>query len=409
MKKTLLFLFCLSLALWATAGSAMANLAANTEIINSAKLTYTGGTESATVSVTVALVPAQPNVSITNSTGVYTAPDTPALTNSVVITSAANGPVDYTVTPSVVAGAGTANSDSPSVTAVSTVSIGASVTTGTSGTTFVTVPASGASGNNAAVNGIGVTDTIVFTVGGNTTTKQVTSTTDNGDGTFRLNWTGAIPDAAVPAAGVQVGEQTTVTLSVLPGTVSTSGTDITVTVQAVVTTNGAADATATNSTPNTWTTPSSPSVSMDKYVRNITTTAYNPAVGGTPFTINGADRDYFTAGVTGKTGDTLEYVIVASSLAGGADLTGCAISDLIPEAFVTLKIGVYGVNNVFYIAPDGATSSYTAGAVGIQQASFVAGSNPNLIVNVGDGASNTLTGTIPVGQSVTIAYQVTIK
>jgi hypothetical protein len=362
----------------------MANLAANTDIINSAKLTYTGGTESATVSVTVALVPAQPNVSITNSTGAYTAPNTPALTDSVVITSAANGPVDYTVTPSVVAGAGTANSDAPSVTAVS-------------------------SGNNAAVNGIGVTDTIVFTVGGNTTTKQVTSTTDNGDGTFRLNWTGAIPDAAVPAAGVQVGEQATVTLSVLPGTVSTSGTDITVTVQAVVTTNGAADATATNSTPNTWTTPSSPSVSMDKYVRNITTTAYNPAVGGTPFTINGADRDYFTAGVTGKTGDTLEYVIVASSLAGGADLTGCAISDLIPEAFVTLKIGVYGVNNVFYIAPDGATSSYTAGAVGIQQASFVAGSNPNLIVNVGDGASNTLTGTIPVGQSVTIAYQVTIK
>ena len=47
--------------------------------------------------------------------------------------------------------------------------------------------------------------------------------------------------------------------------------------------------------------------------------------------------------------------------------------------------------------------------MGANQASFVAGSNPNLIVNVGTGASNIATGTIPVGKSVTIAYQVTIK
>ncbi len=46
------------LALAAMAGSAFANTAANTAIVNSAKLTFTGGSANATVTVTVALVPA---------------------------------------------------------------------------------------------------------------------------------------------------------------------------------------------------------------------------------------------------------------------------------------------------------------------------------------------------------------
>lgn len=398
--------FTLALALLLPASRALANVAANTEIVNSAKLTYTGGTANATVTVKVNQVPSAPNVSITDTNGGYTAPDTPALTNTVRITSTANGPASYTVAPTVSA---SSNTTGPTVTGGDTVTIGATVTTGTSTVNYLTIPASGASGSGSAVNGIAVTDMIVFTVNGNTYTQQVTGTTDNGDKTFRLILDSAIPLADVPLAGVQVGEQATVNLSVLPGTVQTAGTNIDVTVQAVVSTAGVGDVTVINTNPNYWTTPS-PSVLMNKYVRNLTTAASNPAPGsGDTFTINTIGREYFTAGVTGKTGETLEYVIVASSLAGGADLTGCAISDLIPEAFVTLKTGVYGGNNVFYIAPDGATSSFTAAAVGANQASFVAGNNPNLIVNVGDGASNTLTGTIPVGQSVTIAYQVTIK
>jgi hypothetical protein len=394
--------FTLALALLAPATQALANVAANTEINNKATLTFDGGTASAIVTVTVALVPAQPNVIVNNATGAYTAPDTPALTDSVVVTSTANGPADYTVTPSV---SGSTNTTSPSVSGGATVSIGATVTTGTSGTTYVTVPASGASGDDSTVNGIGVNDTIVFTVGGNTFTRQITSTTDNGDGTFSLNWSGATD---VPASGVQVGEQKTVNLSVLPGTVNTPGTDITVTVQAVVGTSGVSDVTAANATPNSWTTPS-PNVNMTKYVRNLTDSAANPSAGsGTTLTINSFSREYFTSGVTGQTDDTLEYVIVASNT-GGADLTGCAISDLIPEDFVDLKTGVYGSDDVFYIDHAGTTDTFAAGAVGANQASFVAGSDPNLVVNVGTGASNALTGTIPAGQSVTISYQVTIK
>ena len=402
MRKLILILICLSFAISLSAGNVLANTAANTEIINNATLTFNGGAASATVTVTVALVPSQPNISITDTNGAYTAPDTPALTDSVRITSTANGPADYTVTPSI-------NSDSntsgAAVNGGPTVAIGASVTTGTSSTTYVTVPASGAGGDDAEVNGIAVGDTIVFTVGGTTYTRQVTSTTDNADGTFRLNWSGA---TAVPSAGVQVGEQRTVNLSVLPGTVAIPGTDITAEVTAAVGTAGVADVSVTNSNPNAWTTPS-PNVSMTKYVRNISDGAFNPAAGsGTSFTINTISREYFTSGVTGQPGHTLEYVIVASNV-GATELTGAAISDLIPEAFVTLETGVYGTGDVFYIAPDTSTASFTAGAIGANQASFVAGNDPNLIVNVGTGASNLLTGAIPAGDSVTISYQVTIK
>lgn len=397
--------FLLALALFLPATQALANVAANTEIVNNARLTFDGGSANASVTVTVALVPSQPNVTITNANGAYTAPDTPALTNSVRITATANGPADYAVTPSVDS---FGNATNPTVSGGATVAIGASVTTGTSGTTFVTVPAGGAGGNDSAVNGIGVNDTIVFTVNGNTYTRQITSTTDNGDGTFRLNWTGAIPGADVPASGVQVGEQVTVNLSVLPGTVNDPGSDITVTAQAVVGTAGVADVSVPNSAPNTWTTPS-PNVTMTKYVRNLTTGSSNPAAGsGTSFTINTITREYFTAGVTGKTSDTLEYVIVATNT-GGADLTGCAIADLVPVDFVSFKTATYGSNDIFYIDPAGATATFAAGSVGANQASFVSGNDPNLIVNVGNGADNASTGTIPSAQGVTVAYQVTIR
>lgn len=406
MKKIMLFMFCLTFAVAAAAGSALANVAANTAIINTARLTFTGGSANASVTVTVSLVPSSPNLSITDTNSAYTAPNTPALTNSVRITATANGPADYTVTPTVVAGAGTTNSTAPavSVTGAATVTIGATVTTGTSGTTYVTVPASGASGNNAAVNGIAVNETILFTVNGTAYNRAVTSTTDNGDGTFRLYWSGAIAGLDVPAAGVQVGEQTTVNLSVLPGTVQTAGTNITVTVQAVVSTSGAGDVNVTNTNANFWTTPS-PNVNMTKYVRN-TGLSGNPAAGsGTSYTINTVGHEYFTSGVTGKPGETLEYVIVASNV-GATDLTGAAISDGLPVDFVTLKTGVYGGDDVFYIDPDNVPDSFPAAAVGANQASFV---SPNLVVNVGTGASNALTGTIPAGKGVTVAFQVTIN
>ncbi len=409
MRKLFLALTCLTLAVGLLAGSALANTAANTAIVNNAQLTFDGGSASATVTVSVSLVPSLPNVIITDTNGAYTAPDTPALTDSVIITSTANGPADYTVTPAI---DNSTNTTGPSVeiaggAANTTVSIGASVTTGTSATTYLTVPASGASGDDSAVNGIGVNDVIVFTFNSNTYTRTVTGTTDNGDGTFRIEWAAAIPGADIPDPGTQVGERLTVNLSVLPGTVQAAGTNIDVTVEAVVSTAVVGDVSETNTSPNYWTSPS-PSVVMAKYVRNASDATANPSAGtGSTFTINTVGNEYFTSGVSGEPGDVLEYVIQAQNV-GTSLLTGAALSDLIPEAFVTLQTGFYGGSDIYYEGPDG-TFTFIAGAVGANRASFVSGSNPNLVVNVGNGADSTTTGSIPAGETVLISYRVTIE
>jgi len=409
--KALFVVAALSLtALAVSAGSALANTAANTQITNQAKLTYTGGSAQAQVTVNVLLVPSNPNVIISSGTATYSGPNTPLIPDTVTITSTANGPASYTITASIPNG-GTTNvlaSNPASLTATTqtqTVTIGATVSTGTSSTTYVTVPQpASVSGSGSVVNGIGIGSNIVFTVNGHTYTEQVTSTTDKGDGTFQIGWLTAIPAADIPTVGVLVAEQKAVIVNVQPGTVQTAGTPITVNVSAQVT-GGISAVPVTTAAPNNWTTPN-PSVTFTKYVRNIT----NPVAGGglSPLTVNTVTSNYYTSGVTAKPGDLLEYVVVATNN-GVSDLTGSAISDLIPTAYVTLTTGGYSSRDVFYIDPTGATSSFTAAAVGANQASYVAANNPNLIVNVGTGASSSATGTIPAGKSVTIAYQVTVK
>jgi|GEM_PF-839926 len=408
-RAGLALLILAAFALVLPSGRAYANVAANTQIVNSAKLTYAGGSAAATVVVSVALVPSTPNVSITYGNAAYTAPNTPVISDTVTITATANGPASYSVTPAVGTTANVLGSNPATVNAPTpVVTIGATVTTGTSGTTFVTVPAGIAAGSGSAVNGIGPASTIIFTVNGNSYTRSGLTTTDNGNGTFTISWATPIPAADVPLAGVLIAEQKTVAVNVAPGTVLAPGSNMTVAVSATVSTPGAPSATATTASPNTWTTPS-PNVSLTKYVRNTSTPVVGSA-GATSFTINTVTSTFYTGGVTGKPGDTLEYVIVASNT-GATDLNSSALSDLVPTAYVNFVTspGPYGGKEVFYIDPANATTVFTAAAVGANQASWVSGNNPNLVVNVGTGASNSTPGTIPAGKSVTIAYQVTIK
>lgn len=390
----------------AGAGNAFANTAANTRIVNSAKLTYAGGSAAASVVVSVALVPSTPNVTISYGNADYTAPNTPGIVDTVTITATANGPAEYTVTPSIMEATNVV-SNSPSVNALTPkVTVGATVTTGTSGTTFVTVPAGIATGSGSAVNGIGVGSTIIFAAGGTNYTRTVTATTDNGDGTFTISW--ATPVGAAPAAGTLVAEQKAVSLDVLPGTVLSPGTSITVSVRASVSTPGAGAATADTASPNTWTT-TSPYVSITKYVRNVTSKVAGTA-GATTFTVNTVSNTYYTDGVVGKPGEVLEYVVQATNTSTTTDLSSSALSDVVPTAYVDLVTpGPYGGQDVFYVDPDNAPFTFTAAAVGANQASWVPASNPNLVVNVGRGAGKTATGTIPATKSVTIAYQVKIK
>ena len=411
----------LALALAVTALScaqtAGASTAANTAIVNKAVLTYNNGlTAESSVTVKVDLVPALPNVTITRGEAAYQGVDTPPIPNTVTITSAANGPETYTVTPTITA---STNSTDPSVTGGTPVVLGATITAGTGSSTSIIVPApmGGAITADSDVNGIAVNDIIVFTVNSHTYTPRVTSTQYNvTNNTFQINWanTDAIPAADILGAGVQVGERQQVNLSAKPGTINSLGLEITTTVKAEVTAPNFPANSATTAPANKWTS-TPPTITFQKYSRNVTV----PVAGsGTPHfnaSIEGntgaGSLPYYTGGVTGKPGDTIEYIIEASNSGTSAfDLTACSISDSVPTTYVTDLLTPYtGSRHIFYIDTDAVTTTINAGAVGANLASFVPGSTPNLVVNVGVSANNNTPGTIPIGKGVTIAYQVKIK
>ena len=236
--------------------------------------------------------------------------------------------------------------------------------------------------------------------------------------TFQINWANTSPiaagDLAGNVAGLQVGERQQVVLTAKPGTITTLGSSITSTLTAAVTAANFPTGSATTAPADSWSS-TPPTISFQKYSRNVT----NPVAGtGTAHTNGSIEGNtgtgslpYYTGGVTGKTGDVIEYVVeAANSSASLLDLTSCAISDTIPTTYVTDLLSPYtGSRQVFYIDNTGVapvTYDLTAGALGANLASYV---SPALVVNVGVGANNTTAGTIPIGKSVTIAYQVKIK
>jgi len=419
MRAVMKSLLALALAVPAVlcAQASFASTAANTAIVNRAVLSYNGGlTAESSVTVKVDLVPALPNVTITRGEAAYQGPDTPAIPNTVTITSSANGPATYTVTPSVT---GSSNATDASVTGGTSVVLGATITAGAGTTTSIVVPApiGGAITADSEVNGIAVNDIIVFTVNSHTYTPKVTSTQYNaGNNTFTINWanTEAILGTDILSAGAQVGERQQVNLTAKPGTITTLGLDITTTVKAEVTAPNFPTNSATTAPANKWTS-TPPTITFQKYSRNVSapvagtgTAHYNASIEGNT---GAGSLPYYTGGVTGKPGDTIEYVIEASNSGASAfDLTSCAISDYVPTTYVTDPQAAYtGSRQIFYIDTNAVTSTITAGAVGANLASYVAANSPNLIVNVGENANATTPGTIPIGKGITIAYQVKIK
>lgn len=420
MKKLFKLLPALSMAatIALSAASALANTAANTQIINKAQLNFSGGSAQSTSIVTVALIPSTPNVTITRGDAIYTGVNTPTMPNTVTIIATANGPADYTVAPSVTASTNTKGLPDvqPDVTGGTTIKIGASVTTGVSGATWITVPASGASGASPAeINGIAIGDTIVFTAGGTQYTPTVTGFTDNGllpngDHTYKINYTGA---TNIAPAGTQVGELKLVTLTASPGTINTLGTDLTTTVKAVVSTDAAPfggapaplDAEATTAPANKWTT-TNPNIVFFKYSRNVYNAAGNTnGVTSITYSINSNTNTYYRDGVTGKPGDTIEYIIQATNN-GATDISGCVISDQLPVASVSNPIVVtdYGSTQIYYSDTTNTVNNQT-----LAPGSLASYSSPNLSINVGVGATGALSGTIPSTKGVTVGYQVTIK
>jgi hypothetical protein len=378
-----------------SAASAWANIAANTQIINQATLSYNdgAGTRAATASVTVtiSLVPAAltivpgANQSTSYSTGA-------TLTDSFTVTSGANGPDTYNITAAVTGQTNTSGATATPVTA--TVTLGSSVTTAGSTKTVIVVPADGnLSGEVPGVNGIAVGDKVVI----NGDERTVTAIQDNATGTSTITLGSELSGA--PAAGVVVGERQVIQATVTPGTIVTPGTDVTVSVTATVTSQTSSGATAT-STPAILNTFTSGVANLSKYVRNIT----KPGSGTGAYVYNSIN--YYPAGVTAEPGNTLEYILVAANTSTSGGVSASVITDALPTTFVTFKPGVYtGSKDVTYVSDTNVVSFYSA-ASDTDQATYSA---PTLTVNVGTGATSSAGGTIPASGRVIVLYQVTVN
>jgi len=378
-----------------SAASAWANLAANTQIINQATLSYHDGagtrTATASVTVTVSLVPAAVTiVPGANQSTSYSSGAT--LTDSFTVTAGANGPDTYNITTAVTGSTNTTGATATPVT--TTVTLGATVTTAGSTNTVIVVPADGnLPGEVPGVNGIHVGDTVVI----NGESRTVTAIQDNATGTSTI--TLSSPLSSVPAAGVLVAERQVIQATVTPGTITTPGTDVTVSVTATVSsaTNPAATATSTPPVLNTFT---SGVANLSKYVRNVT----HPGSGtGTPYVYN--STNYYSAGVTAEPGDTLEYILVAANSSTSGGVSASVITDALPTTFVAFKAGVYGGKDVTYVSDTNVVSTLTA-AGGDDQATYSA---PTLTVNVGTGATHSDGGTIPENSRVLVIYQATVN
>lgn len=379
-----------------SAASAWANIAANTQIINQATLSYNDGagtrTATASVTVTISLVPTAltivpgPNQSTSYATGA-------TLTDSFTVTSGANGPDIYNITTAVTGQTNTSGATATPTAA--TVTLGASVTTAGSTATVIVVPADGnLSGEVPGVNGIAVGDTVVI----NGEARIVTAITDNATGTSTITLASALSGA--PAAGVVVGERQVIQATVTPGTITSPGTDVTVSVTATVTSQTSSGATAT-STPAILNTFTSGVANLSKYVRNIT----KPGSGtGVAYVYN--STNYYPAGVTAEPGNTLEYILVAANTSTSGGVTASIITDALPTTFVTFKPGVYtGSKDVTYVSDTNVVSYYTA-ASDSDQATYSA---PTMTVYVGTGATSSAGGTIPASSRVLVLYQVTVN
>src|SRR6266568_842500 len=161
--KICLLLQCLGCVTALPAGSAWANTAANTQIINQATLSYNDGsgtkTASAGITVTVALVPSAVTVEVGGpQTTSYNGAGT-NLTDSFTLTATANGPDTYTLGSAVTSSSNTSNPPVPTATpTAASVPLGVTVIDLGSSTTVIVAHADGVSDDK--LNGNETADTV---------------------------------------------------------------------------------------------------------------------------------------------------------------------------------------------------------------------------------------------------------
>ena len=404
-KKALLQRGTGILALVAAMGmaqQAMADTAGGATIHNVATLSYSGGGAPVKAAVNVAVQTVAALPSVVKSTTDQTVPAYSNVDYTFTVTSNSNGSDTLALNLTVV---DTNTAASPGISfllngsPVTNLALGASVTSAPSGAGVIFIPAG--SQSNLSVNDVIDISGNLYTIIGLLNGTPASTDTLTGITTPESpSVLGLVPVGAAPAitagsvpAGTQIGEQVTLVQRLVASAPATPAPAThTVSFTAVTTATDLTGATLTynsgTSGTDTVTTVVPATTNLSKLVRNLLRPSGNALATG-PATCNG--NTFFTSGVTSKTGDVLEYCLMATVAVGAAgDLTGAVISDEIPP-YTTYVPNSTTLNGTTLPDESGTTPLATV--------------NSGLEVNsVGDPA-----GTIGVGQTATVTLQVTVE
>lgn len=381
---------------------AQANTAGGATIHNVATLSYAGGGApvKAAVSVAVQTVAALPTV--VKLTADQTVPAYSNADYTFTVSSNSNGSDSYALS---LASTDTNTAAAPGLSfllagsPVTSVVLGASVTSQPSTAGVVYIPAG--SQTNLSVNDVVRIGANLYTISAVTTgtpasTNVLTGvTTPETPSSLSLTPVGAAPaiTAGSVAAGVQIGEQVTLVQRVVASAPATPAPAThTVSFTAVTTTTDLSGATLTYNSAtagtNTVTTVVPATTNLAKLVRNASRASGNAGASG-PATCGATT--FYTTGVTSKTGDTLEYCLLATVASGAsAPLTGAVLTDDIPP-YTTYVPNSTSLN--------GSPVADVAGTTPL------ATSNGGMPVHSPGQAS----GTIAVGASATVLFQATVQ
>lgn len=380
----------------------------NATIFNEATVSYTSGgstlTASADVSVTVITLAANPTVTVDTTTNTVN-PGANAVYNY-TLRSNANGVDTYNLS--------LASADSNVTASGDTIAASVGLWGGivlSSGAGTINLPGGSTTG---LVNG----DTVELDVGGSPERYTVTITAAGNaessgvaevEAVLTLAPVGASPaiTAGNVTAGDQVGQYDVVTLTQLAGTPSTPGTDgthtnnLTTTSTATLADNAtlATYTTSAGDSNETITTVSSPSVTILKESRNITT--------GSGFVSDGS--------TTAKPAEVIEYRITVTNTHATASTTNVYLTDIIPT-YTAINTGDYGGDDVQIdytdVAGAGANDYSVTDTIAndADQAEEIPAGT--LQVTVGDTAGDAglpTGGTLDAGDIAVVLFRVTVQ
>ncbi|WP_111657815.1 hypothetical protein [Isoalcanivorax indicus] len=379
--------------------------ASNTRITNTVTVNYAdaAGTAQAaleaSVQITVNLVPSAPLV-VFPANQDFTAENT-SYNLTYILTATANGPDTYTLNTADTR----SNMDDDAAAGTPSVLLGATsvASQANAGQNTLVVPFDG-NDSDSAINGIQVGDTIVIDPTGVAEVAVVTAIDEsNGPLGNTVTITVADPLANSFGYGVMIGERREIVQVVTTDSV-TAG--VTGSHSLITTVSSVADpAILIEQTTATVLTVRRPGLTVNKFVRNVTT----PVAGADAITLGGTT--WYATGVSGNPSDVMEYLIVVGNDDPDAgDATGIVIADPIPQftTFVPGSVSLDATGDDTFVAQDDGVDSGSA-------AEFDATGNGVLYVYAGNGgddldagAGNGTGGVLGAGESSRVVFRVTI-